>query len=291
VKTKLLVTGSTGQLGFEFCKLLNDRFEIVGINRNDANITELGQISEVINKHEPNYVIHTAALTDVDCCEQDPKKAMEINATGAGIVALAAQRAGAEIVYFSTDYVFDGTKNSAYVESDVNNPISEYGKSKRAGEMATMAFNKNRTIIRCGWIYSDHGNNFVKSILRIAKQNTNLLRVVNDQYGSPTWTRDVVEQTAKIIEAKQSGLFHVAAKGEVSRFEFAKLVLQKMIPELKIEPCATKDYPRPAKRPARSSLKSERLEALGIDVMRPYEIALEEFLNECGKELLNEISH
>jgi len=291
VKIKLLVTGSTGQLGSEFCRQLKDGFNIIGITRNDADISDLARITKVINQHEPDCVIHTAAFTDVDACEIDSSKGMEINAAGAGNVALAAQKCGAEIVYFSTDYVFDGAKNSAYVESDAPNPISEYGRSKRAGELATMKFNKNWTIIRCGWIYGDHGKNFVKSILTSAKKCKSPLRVVSDQIGSPTWTKDVVEQTARIIEAKQRGLFHVAPRGEVSRFEFAKLILEKLMPGVKVEPCTAIEYPRPARRPARSSLTSEKLGKLGIDVIRPQAEALEEFLNEYGEQLLNEISN
>lgn len=290
MKIKLLVTGSTGQLGSEFCRQLTGRFDVVGITRNDADITDLAQITEVIKKYKPDYVIHTAAFTDVDACEQNIHRTIAVNSIGATNAALAAQKAGAEIIYFSTDYLFDGTKNSAYVESDSPNPISEYGKSKLAGELATMESNKNWTIIRSGWIYSDHGKNFVKSILRTGKCNKGPLRVVNDQFGSPTWTKDIVEQTARIIEAKQTGLFHVASQGEVSRYEFAKMILDRLVPDSKIEPCETKDFPRPAKRPARSSLKSERLDKLGIDMMRPYDKCLVEFLDRYGEKLLNEVS-
>ncbi len=291
MNAKLLVTGSAGQLGSEFCRQLAGRFEVVGVTRQDADITDLAQITEVIKKHKPEYVIHTAAFTDVDVCEKESKTAMEVNATGAGIVALAAHRAGAEIVYFSTDYVFDGTKDSAYVEGDVRYPISEYGCSKRAGEMATIAFNKNWTTIRSGWIYSQYGKNFVKSILTSAIRHESPIRVVNDQFGSPTWTKDIVNQTAKIIESKQTGLFHVASKGEISRYGFAKMILERLMPDSKIEPCETKDFPRPAKRPARSSLKSERLDKLGIDIMRPYDKCLTEFLDQYGDKLLNEITN
>ena len=290
MKTKLLVTGSTGQLGSEFCRQLMGRFNVISVSRNEANFTDLAQVTKVIKTFKPDYVIHTAAFTDVDSCEQDSIKATDMNSTGAGNVALAAQIAGAEIVYFSTDYVFDGTKNSAYVESDIPNPISEYGNSKLAGEMATMELNKNWTIIRCGWIYGDQGKNFVKSIVHSAKSNKSPLRVVNDQFGSPTWTKDIVEQTSRIIETKQRGLFHVASKGEISRYKFARLILERMMPHAKIEPCETKDFPRPAKRPARSSLISERLCKLGIDLMRPYNESLTEFLEQYGEQLLNEIS-
>lgn len=291
MKVKLLITGSSGQLGSEFCALLAPEYDVVGIGREDADITNYSQISRVINRHKPNYLIHTAAFTDVDACEQNSQMAMAVNATGAKIVALAAQKAGADIIYFSTDYVFDGNKTSAYVESDTPNPISEYGKSKHAGELATIAVGGNWTIIRIGWIYADHGKNFVKSILSSSKINKDNLRVVNDQFGSPTWTRDIVIQTAQIIEAKQTGLFHVAAKGEVSRYEFARIILQRLMPDSKIEPCGTEDFPRPAMRPSRSTLKSERLDKLGIDTMRPYDVCLTEFLDQYGEKLLNEISN
>ena len=124
-----------------------------------------------------------------------------------------------------------------------------------------------------------------------AKNDESPLRVVNDQFGSPTWTKDIVNQAAKIIESKQSGLFHVTSKGAVSRFEFAKMIFERLMPDSKIMPCETKDFPRPAKRPARSSLKSERLDKLGIDIMRPYNESVKEFLDQYGEKLLNEISN
>ncbi|MGH8016452.1 MAG: dTDP-4-dehydrorhamnose reductase, partial [Candidatus Zixiibacteriota bacterium] len=285
---RLLVTGSAGQLGTEFCNTLSEKFDMAGISRKDADIRDYGQVMSAVNKHRPEIIIHTAALTDVDACEKDQSAAMEINASGARNVALAAQKAGAAIIYFSTDYVFDGSKNTAYTESDSPNPISQYGFSKLMGEKIIMEFHGNWTIIRTGWVYSQHGKNFIKSIISTAKKKEKTLQVVNDQFGSPTWTKDIVLQTAGIIESNESGLFHVTSKGEMSRYELAGQVLNKLIPTAKIEPCQTQDFPRPALRPARSSLRSERLESLGIDIMRPIQASLDEFLNQYGEELLHE---
>lgn len=290
-KSKILVTGATGQLGMEFCGFNSDRFEIIGAVRKDADIRDFKQVIKVVKKHEPEIIIHTAAMTDVDACEKEQDLAMAINCSGARNVALAAKKSNSAIIYISTDYVFDGLKNSAYVESDKTNPISHYGHSKLMGEKAVMEFHGNWTIVRCGWIYSQNGKNFVKSIITAAKKGKKPLKVVNDQIGSPTWTKDIVAQTLKILESGQTGLFHVASHGEISRFEFAKLFLQRLYPGAKIEPCTTKEYPLPAKRPARSSLSGERLKSLGIDLMRPLEVSLAEFIDKYGEHLLNEVPH
>ena len=289
MSAKILVTGSSGQLGLEFCKTLSNKFEICGIGRKEADIRNYKQVITAINEHEPNIVIHTAALTDVDLCEKDQNAAMEINSSGTRNVAKAAQRAGASIIYISTDYVFDGTKDTSYLESDKPNPVSHYGFTKLLGEKAVMEFHGNWTIIRTGWVYSLCRKNFLKSIVSAAKKKRQILRVVDDQFGSPTWTKDIVNQTLKIIELGETGIFHVAAKGEISRFELAKKVMNKLMPEVKIEACSTRDFPRPAKRPARSSLRSERLETMGIDIMRTIDESLNEFLTEYGGQLLNEM--
>ncbi len=288
---KLLVTGANGQLGTEFCRQLAGIYKVCEMTRKDADITDLKHISKVINRHKPDYVIHTAAFTDVDGCELDGIKAMAVNAIGAKNVALAARKIGAKIIYFSTDYVFDGAKTSAYVESDLANPISEYGRSKYAGELAIIEASDDWTIVRIGWIYGDHGKNFIKSILAASTKTIGPIQVVIDQFGSPTWTKDIVFQTARLIEAKQTGLYHVASKGEISRYDFARIILTRFMPRAKLEACATGDFPRPAPRPARSTLKSERLDKLGIDIMPRFEQSLSEFLEQYGEKLINEISH
>ncbi|HEX2897406.1 MAG TPA: NAD(P)-dependent oxidoreductase, partial [candidate division Zixibacteria bacterium] len=146
-KSKILVTGVTGQLGMEFCSFKSDSFEIIGVRRKDADIRDYKQVIKVVNKHEPEIIIHTAAMTDVDACEKEQDLAMAINCSGARNVALAAQKSNAAIIYVSTDYVFDGTKQCAYVESDATNPISHYGHSKLMGEKAVIEFHGKWTII------------------------------------------------------------------------------------------------------------------------------------------------
>lgn len=278
-------------MGMEFCSFKSDCFEFVGVGRKEADIRDYKQVIKMVKMHEPELIIHTAAMTDVDACEKEQNLAMEINCSGTRNVALAAQKSHAAIIYFSTDYVFDGTKSSAYVESDATNPISHYGYSKLVGEKVIMEFHGNWTIIRCGWIYSQYGKNFVKSILSAAKKSKKPLKVVNDQRGSPTWTKEIVSQTLKIVESGQNGLFHAAAQGEISRFDFAKLFLKRLNQSATIEPCTSKEYPLPAKRPTRSTLASERLNSLGIGLMRPIETALNEFLDLYGDQLLNEVSN
>ena len=285
---RLLVTGSSGQFGQEFCKLQSTRYEIIGMSRKDADISNPKQVKAVINKIRPQIVVHTAAITDVDACEDNPDLAMKVNCAGAENVARAAKEMGVPIVHFSTDYVFDGTKLSAYIESDITCAISHYGKSKLAGENAIKDGNSNWTIIRTSLVYSEHRRNFVKSIITQAVSGKEL-RVVDDQFSSPTWTKDIVDQTMKIIESNQTGLFHVASKGETSRYEFARLILKILKIDAAVEPVTSEQRPRLAKRPGRSTLKSERLGAFGIDLMRPYNEAIEQFLKLHGAEILEEV--
>jgi dTDP-4-dehydrorhamnose reductase len=288
--TKLLVTGSTGQLGREFCKLQSSEYEIAGISSADADITSPEQVRAVLSKHKPDLIVHTAAMTDVDACEKNPERAHQVNTGGPENIAKAALDYKALIIYISTDYVFDGEKNAAYTESDIPNPISIYGRTKLEGEKAVQNNCSDWIIIRTSWIYSSFGNNFIKSVIKQA-YSEKPLKVVNDQIGSPTWTKDIVKQTMKLIDSGKTQLFHVASKGKVSRFDMATYILRALKFDREVIPISTREMSRPAKRPKCTPLVSERLGQLGIDSMRPYTEALDEFLELHGEELLHEIAN
>lgn len=288
--TKLLVTGSTGQLGREFCNLQSSEFEIGGISSADADITSPEQILTVLNKHKPDIIIHTAAMTDVDLCERNPERAHQVNTGGSENIAKASLNYKALVIYISTDYVFDGEKNAAYTESDIPNPISVYGRTKLEGEKAVQNNCSNWIIIRTSWIYSSFGNNFIKSVIKRA-HSEKPLKVVNDQFGSPTWTKDIVKQTMRLIDSRKTQLFHVASKGKVSRFDMATYILRALKFDREVIPISTRELLRPAKRPKSSPLVSERIGQLEIDTMRPYNEALDEFLDLHGEELLHEIAN
>ena len=213
-------------------------------------------------------------------------------------MALACKAVNAKLVYFSTDYVFDGAKSSSYIETDRTNPINIYGRSKLDGESKCLTSWADTVIIRIGWIYSENGSNFLKKILAAAKRKAEtaraagekpVLKVVDDQIGTPTWTKDIAVQIQKLIERNVSGVYHVASNPEVSRFEFAREILTTMLPEVTVEPCYSSEYNTEAKRPLRSSLSCEKLKSENLSVMRPWQESLEEFLKLHGKQLLNEI--
>ena len=298
VPNKVLVTGANGQLGRTLVSEFSEKYEVVGLTRKDADITDKIEISRVISSHRPQYVLHTAAFTNVDRCEIEAEKAALVNSTGTENVALACKSVNAKLVYFSTDYVFDGTKSSSYIETDRTNPVNVYGSSKLDGESKCLASWADTVIIRIGWIYSENGSNFLKKILAAAKRKAEtaraagekpVLKVVDDQIGTPTWTKDIAMQMQKLIERNVSGVYHVASNSEVSRFEFARAILTTMLPDVTVEPCSSSEYNTEAKRALRSSLSCEKLKSENLSVMRPWQESLDEFLKLHGKQLLNEI--
>ena len=298
VRNKVLITGANGQLGRALISEFSCAYEVVGITRKDADITDQTEISRVISRHKPQFVLHTAAFTNVDRCEIEPEKAALVNSVGTENVALACRSANAKLVYYSTDYVFDGTKSRPYIETDRTNPVNVYGRSKLGGENKCLSSWADTVIIRIGWIHSENGANFVRKILAAAKRKVvtakatgerPCLKVVSDQIGTPTLTKDIAMQTRRLIESNVSGIYHVASSPEVSRFEFAREVLAAMLPEVAVEPCGSDDHPPTAKRPPRSSLSCEKLESENLSVMRPWKESLDEFLKLHGKQLLNEI--
>ncbi len=298
VRHKVLVTGANGQLGRALVREFSISHEVVGITKKDADITDNTEISKIISRHRPQYVLHTAAFTNVDRCELEPDKANLVNSKGTENVASACKSVNAKLVYYSTDYVFDGKKNSPYIETDRTNPINVYGQSKLNGESKCLSSWADTVIIRIGWLYSESGANFVRKILAAAKRKVESakatgekpsLKVVDDQIGTPTCAKDVATQTQKLIERNVSGIYHIASYPEVSRFEFARAILATMLPEVTVESCNSDDHPTGAKRPLRSSLSSDKLESENLSMMRHWKESLDEFLKLHGKQLLNEI--
>ena len=202
------------------------------------------------------------------------------------------------MVYFSTDYVFDGTKTSPYLETDRINPVNVYGRSKLDGESKCLSSWADTVIIRIGWIYSENGANFVRKILAAAKRKIETanatgekpsLKVVDDQIGTPTLTKDIATQTQKLIERNVRGIYHIASYPEVSRLEFARAILAAMLPEVTVETGGSDEHSAKAKRPPRSSLSCEKLELENLNMMRHWKDSLNEFLKLHGKQLLDEI--
>ncbi len=291
---KILVTGCQGQLGMDLMGYLCDHATVVGIDQADVNITNFTGLLETFRAIKPQWVIHTAAYTDVDGCEANPGLAQAINADGTDNVARATAKIGANLLYYSTDYVFDGNSSRPYVETDEVNPQTVYGRSKAEGEERVKAWVDNYAVMRISWVYGQYGKNFVKTILRLAHEQQSSrssgtearpLRVVNDQIGNPTWTIEIARQTKVILEEGMFGLLHATAEGETSWYGFAKSIFDDMNMDIDMVPCTTEEFPRPARRPKYSALENRRLNEAGLNVMRPYDVALRDFLAECGGKL------
>ncbi|SFA49032.1 dTDP-4-dehydrorhamnose reductase [Parageobacillus thermantarcticus] len=275
---KVVVTGAKGQLGTDLVHLLADRgYEVYGYGREELDITNFDQVKQVISEFNPDVVIHAAAYTKVDLAESEPDQAFLVNAYGTRNVAVASEAVEAKLVYISTDYVFDGTANVPYNEFAPTNPLSVYGKSKLAGERFVRDLHSKFFIVRTSWVYGKHGNNFVKTMLKLAQERDELM-VVHDQVGCPTYAVDLANCILELIQTEKYGVYHVSNSGHCSWYEFAKAIFEEAGIEIKVNPCTTKDFPRPAPRPAYSVFKHMALKLNGFSEMREWREALKEFI-------------
>ncbi|MEK7205627.1 MAG: dTDP-4-dehydrorhamnose reductase [candidate division NC10 bacterium] len=246
---RILVTGADGQLGTELVRALAPHGDLIPVTQADLDVTDR-RCAEFVAALQPEWVVHTAAATDVDGCEREPERAMAVNAEGTRRVAEGCQRAGAGLVYLSTDYVFDGRKGAPYAESDPPAPLNAYGRSKLEGEQATRRVASRWTIVRTAWLYGVHGRNFVKTILGKAAAGEPL-RVVDDQVGSPTHAGDVAEAVARLLSQGRTGMYHVTNTGTCSWYEFAREILRLTgYDSTAVAPISSAELNRPARRPA-----------------------------------------
>jgi len=256
---RILITGAAGMLGSDVrAAALAAGHEPLALSRSELDITDASAVDAAVADRRPNAVINCAAWTDVDGAESDPEGAAAINATGAENVARASVTAGAWTIHVSTDYVFPGTQTEAYVESDPVGPASAYGRSKLEGERAVAAAAPDRhTTVRTAWLFGTGGPCFPRNIALIARERDQL-KVVNDQIGCPTWTGHLGPALITLAAGAIAGPVHVAAAGACSWWEFAREIVAGAGIDCEVVPCATSEFPRPARRPAFSVLRSER---------------------------------
>jgi len=277
---RILVTGAKGMLGTAVLSVLQRRHQAWGIDIQDCDICDAGAISAVLRARQPEMVIHLAAYTDVDGCETNPQAAETTNSTGTRNLAVACAQVDAAMLYVSTDYVFDGTKTSPYREDDPPNPVSVYGRTKFMGEQHVRAILKRYFITRTSWLYGPNGKNFVTTILKTAHQQK-VLRVVNDQQGSPTYTRHLALKLAELAETRAYGIYHTTGSGTCSWFEFARAVLDLCPVEgVEVLPISSRESGRAARRPANSVLENRALKEARLELMPHWKIALAEYLEE-----------
>ncbi len=288
---KVLITGISGMLGVDLYQTLKEKHEVVGFDLKEfpstsflsplvqrGDITRIDEVKRAFDELSPDLVVHAAAYTDVDGCERDPDKAYKVNALGTQNVCLASQEPNIPIIYISTDFVFDGNKDSPYLEFDQPHPINIYGRSKLAGEEYVKTLLNKYFVVRTSWLYGHYGRNFVKNMLQLASQKKEL-KVVNDQVGSPTYTRDLSRKIKELILTKLYGVYHITNSGRCSWYEFAREILQLAgIKGAQLKPITSEELDRPASRPRFSVLENYCLRlALGNSV-RDWQEALRDYI-------------
>lgn len=275
---KVMVTGGHGQLGTEITLMLKDKgCDVYGLGCDELNITDLDQVRRQIRALKPDVVIHTAAYTNVDQAEADRDSAFLVNAYGTRNVAIASEEIGAKLVYVSTDYVFNGEKDGAYGEFDTPSPLGVYGQSKFAGEQFVRDFHSKFFIVRTSWVYGKYGHNFVKTMLKLAAEH-DALKVVNDQRGCPTYTKDLAEKIIELIGTDQYGVYHVSNSGSCTWYEFARAIFEISGTDVHVAPVTTEEFPRPAARPKNSVFDHMALRLNGFKDVRHWKDGLSDFL-------------
>lgn len=272
---RILLTGRDGQVGWECERSLQTLGTVVSVGRRECDLSRADAVRGVIREVAPDLIVNAAAYTAVDRAESEADLAIAVNAVAPGVMAEEARRSGAALIHLSTDYVFDGDKPAPYDEDDAPNPLSVYGRSKLDGELQVRQSGAPAMILRTGWVYADRGRNFVRTVLQLAREREEL-RIVNDQWGAPTWARSIAEAIATIVAragrdresvasafSRNGGVFHLAASGRTNWYEFAQRFLAQ-VPDAnrklnRIVPISTAEYPTAASRPANSVLCCDRL--------------------------------
>lgn len=279
---KYLVTGVNGQLGFDVCRELRERhFEYLGVDKDEMDITNKDEVEKVIKKYQPNIVIHCAAYTAVDAAEENKELCMKINVDGTRNIVEVCKEIDAAMFYISTDYVFEGTGEDAWKVNDEKKPCNVYGESKYLGELEVEKLLTKYFIVRISWVFGVNGNNFIKTMLRLAETH-NELNVVNDQIGSPTSTYDLSKLLIDMSQTDNYGVYHATNEGYCSWYEFACEIFRQAGKNVKVNGIPTADYPTKAVRPLNSRMDKSELDRNGFHRMMNWKQSLSEFINKLG---------
>lgn len=277
---KVLVTGVGGQLGYDVIKELEKRnIDCVGADRAEFDIIDFEAAHKFITNYMPDAVIHCSAYTAVDKAEDEPELCHLVNAVGTENIAKISKEIDAKMIYISTDYVFDGTKDGYYEVDDISNPINVYGKTKLEGELAVQRILEKYFIVRISWVFGVNGNNFIKTMLRLGKERSEL-NVVADQIGSPTYTADLAPLLVDMIQTDKYGIYHATNEGECSWAEFAEEIFKVAGMDVKINHITTAEYLTKAKRPMNSRMSKAKLVDNGFKKLPSWMNALERYIRE-----------
>lgn len=281
---RILVTGGSGQLGTDVAQAATAKgWQVWAPDCTELDITRPARVESAIGNYRPDWVVHCAAYTAVDRAEAEEELCMAVNAAGTDYVAHACAAAGSGLLYPSTDYVFDGSGTAPHPVTEPPAPLNVYGRSKLLGEQAARAVSRH-AILRISWVFGLHGNNFVKTMLRLAESRTRL-SVVDDQIGCPTYTADLAQLICQMVEQNAQGVFHATGGGQPgSWYDFARLIFDLSGKEVELEPIPTAAYPTAAKRPLNSRLDCSTLAAAGLTPLPDWRDALARYLQALEEE-------
>lgn len=275
---KVLVTGVKGQLGYDVVKDLEKRgHQPIGVDRDEMDLMDNEAIRTFIMNLKPEAIIHCAAYTAVDKAEEEVETCYQINAEAVKVISECAKELDVKLIYISTDYVFDGTKEGEYVETDLPNPINVYGASKLKGEQCVQTLLEKYYIVRISWVFGVNGNNFIKTMRRLGSERDEL-NIINDQVGSPTYTADLAPLLVDMMETDKYGIYHATNEETCSWYEFANEIFKQSGIEVKTNPITTDQYPTAAKRPMNSRMSKAKLKANGFNLLPTWQEALAHYL-------------
>lgn len=275
---RVLVTGINGQLGYDVVKELDKRGYIsVGVDKEKMDLTDLSNINSFIKDSNVDAIIHCAAYTAVDLAEDNKGLCEIVNSLSVKEISNTCKELDIPLIYISTDYVFDGSKDGEYTESDIENPVNVYGKTKLDGENYVKEILDKYYIVRISWIFGENGNNFINTMLRLSKEHKEL-NIINDQIGSPTYTKDLAPLLVDMLEIDRYGLYHATNEGFCSWYEFAKEIFKIKNIDIKVNPISTKDYPTKARRPLNSKMSKQKLIDKGFIPLRNWKEAVKDYL-------------
>jgi dTDP-4-dehydrorhamnose reductase len=286
---RILLIGSTGMLGSDCREVLSEDYEIIAPDKKELDIVSWDLVIETLQAVHPDVVLNCAGFSDVDACEEDLFTVKKVNVEGPRNLAQGSARYNCKLVHISTDYVFNGKKNvpQPYFEDDTTDPLSAYGKSKMDSEIGVRENAPNYIIIRTSWLFGRNGKNFIHTILtNTLGKRRRILKAVDDQYGSPTWTYRVALQIKELLRHDAKGTFHASAEGYCTWFDYAKTVFKKLKRKVTVEPCSLADYPHAAERPVNCILENRLLKKQGLNIMREWDEDVGFYLDKYGQELI-----
>lgn len=282
---KILVTGYSGQLGYDVVLEGKKRgYEMIGVGHKELDITQEEQVQSYVHNVKPDAIIHCAAYTAVDNAEDDKETCFDVNVNGTKYLATAAKSVDAKFIYISTDYVFEGTGTEPFTEEDATGPVGYYGVTKHEGEKTVQSLLDKYFIVRISWVFGINGNNFIKTMLRLAETREEL-NVVGDQYGSPTYTFDLAKLLVDMVETEKYGVYHASNEGFTTWADFAKEIFQVAGKAVNVSSITTEEYPKKAVRPKNSRMSKDKLEKNGFTRLPAWQDALKRYIAELQEEV------